>query len=397
MTMRWLMGLCATTLAATLSAGESGSPSSRPKESPEASKEACPAVGDEAIVKILKPIRQKRDLPAMAGAIVTSKGLVAAGAVGVRKRGTSVPVGLEDQWHLGSDTKVMTALLAGLLVERGQLSWDDKITTLLPELAPSFHPDFSTITLRQALNHRAGLPAKLSQREFSPSQSVESRRLEAVKQVLSAKPEYAPGSEFLYSNLDYVLAGAIVERITGKPWEQVIREEIFDSLGMKSAGFGGVGTPGQIDQPWGHRADGKPVAGNGPNMDNPPFLGPAGRVHCSIQDWAKFIADQLRGLRGEPALAKPSTYQALATPPGETGYGFGWIAVKREWAGGKALNHAGSNTMNFCVAWVAPERDFAVLVCVNQGGGDVPKAADQAVAALIKLHNSQSAKTRSKD
>ncbi|MCX7014107.1 MAG: serine hydrolase [Candidatus Sumerlaeota bacterium] len=394
MTTRWLSMFCAVALAACASAGESGRPTSRPASAPASAATACPAVGDEAIVKILKLVRQKYDLPAMAGAIVTSKGLVAAGAVGVRKRGTDVAVGLEDQWHLGSDTKVMTALLAGLLVERGQLDWDAKIATLLPDLAPSFHPDFAGITLREVLNHRAGLPSKLPQRTSSPSESIQSQRLQAVKQILSAEPAYPPGSKFLYSNQDYVLAGAILEHITGKPWEQVIREGIFDPLGMKSAGFGGVGTPGQIDQPWPHRANGQPMPRNGPNVDNPPLIGPAGRVHCSIQDWAKFIADQLRGLRGEPALAKPSTYEALATSPGETGYGFGWIVAKRDWAGGKALNHAGSNTMNFCVAWLAPERDFAVLVCVNQGGGDVPKAADQAVAALIKLHNAQSTETR---
>ena len=389
MVRRWLFGLCAMALASSLSAGESRRPASRPSSAPASAETACPAVGDEAIVKILKPVRQKYDLPAMAGAIVTSKGLAAAAAVGVRKRGTDVAVGLEDQWHLGSDTKAMTALLVGLLVERGQLSWDDKIATLLPDLAPSFHPDFAEITLRQVLNHRAGFPERLPRREASSSESIQAQRLQAGKQILSAKPAYAPGSKFLYSNQDYVLAGAIVEHIMGKPWEQVIQEEIFNPLGMTSAGFGGTGTPGQIDQPWPHRSNGQPMPRNGPGVDNPPLIGPAGRVHCSIQDWAKFIADQLRGLRGEKALAKASTYEALATPPGETGYGFGWIVLKRDWAGGKALNHAGSNTMNFCVAWVAPERDFAVLVCTNQGGDDVPKAADQAVAALIKMHNSQ--------
>jgi len=113
-------------------------------------------------------------------------------------------------------------------------------------------------------------------------------------------------------------------------------------------------------------------------------------VHCTLQDWAKFVADQLRGARGRPALLKASTYQALHTPPFGGEYGLGWIVVKRDWGGGLVLNHAGDNTMNHANVWVAPERDFAVLVCINQGGQAAPSASDEAAAALIRLHESGS-------
>jgi CubicO group peptidase (beta-lactamase class C family) len=163
--------------------------------------------------------------------------------------------------------------------------------------------------------------------------------------------------------------------------------EIFEPLQMKSAGFGGTGTPGRIDQPWPHTANGQPTAENGPDMDNLPVMGPAGRVHCSIQDWAKFVQDQLRGARGEQALLKPDSYQKLHTPPFGGDYALGWLAVKRSWGGGTVLNHAGDNTMNFATVWIAPKRDFAILVCVNQSGDAGFKATDEAVVALMKLHN----------
>lgn len=60
----------------------------------------------------------------------------------------------------------------------------------------------------------------------------------------------------------------------------------------------------------------------------------------------------------------------------------GWIAVNRPWAGGMALTHAGSNTMNYCVTWLAPKKGFAVLVCTNRGGQQA--AADEAIGALLK-------------
>jgi hypothetical protein len=121
-------------------------------------------------------------------------------------------------------------------------------------------------------------------------------------------------------------------------------------------------------------------------MDNPPVLSPAGRVHCTIQDWAKFVADQLRGARGEKALLQPGSYKKLHTPPFGGDYALGWIVVQRDWAGGTALNHGGDNTMNFANVWVAPARDFAVLMCVNQSGDTAFEATDDAAGALIGLH-----------
>jgi hypothetical protein len=158
---------------------------------------------------------------------------------------------------------------------------------------------------------------------------------------------------------------------------------------MKSAGFGGTGMLGRIDEPWPHTADGQPTSQNGPEMDNPPVMGPAGRVHCSIQDWGRFIQDELRGARGEPALLKPASYQTMQTPPFGGDYALGWLVGQRDWAGGKALNHGGDNTMNLANVWVAPGRDFAILVCVNQSGDAAFKASDEAVGALIDLVKKQ--------
>jgi CubicO group peptidase (beta-lactamase class C family) len=344
----------------------------------------CPAVGDTNVTALLKPIRQKFNLPAMAMAVVTSDGLKFAGAVGVRKRGTEIPVALDDLWHLGSDGKIMTSTLIARLVERGQLRWDTTLGEVFPELAPQMHPDFRQVSLLQLLSHHAGLPANLDLQNYSGA-DASPLRLRAVKEELAKKPESVPGSRFLYSNLGYIIAAAVVEKTTGQPWEKVIAEEIFQPLQMSSAGFGGTGTPGKIDQPWPHTADGEPTGENGPAMDNPPVMGSAGRIHCTIQDWAKFVRDQLRGARGESALLKPESYQTLQTPPLGGDYALGWIVVERGWGGGKVLQHVGDNTMNCANVWVAPKKDFAILVCVNQSGNRAFEATDAAVSAMIRL------------
>jgi CubicO group peptidase (beta-lactamase class C family) len=265
------------------------------------------------------------------------------------------------------------------------LDWNTTMAEAFPELAEKFHPDMRTVTLHQLLSHRSGLPPNLSLLRYQ-GQDVRALRRRAVKEYLANAPSHPPGSNYEYSNLGYIIAGAVVEEVLDQTWENTIRKELFEPLGMTTAGFGGTGTPGEIDQPWPHDKQGNPMPKNGPATDNPPVMGPAGRVHCSIQDWAKFVQDQLRGARGATnALLQPTSYTQLHTPPADAGYALGWRVTERDWGGGTVLQHSGDNTMNHANVWIAPKRDFAILVCVNQGGDTAFRASDAAVGAMIKL------------
>lgn len=387
----WILLACAAVLGASLFAYRLG------KKAPSSFVEsACPAAGDVAVTHILVPIRQKHRVPAIAAALVTSKGLVAVGVAGTRKQGTEIAASLNDKWHLGSDTKAMTATLVARLVEQGRLKWDTTLAEVFPDLAPRFHPELRTVTVLELLSHRSGLPPNPDLVVYGGADGRK-ERLRVLENELGKSPAHKPGTHYEYSNLGYSVVGAITEKITGKPWEQAMQEEVFGPLGMASVGFGGTGTPGQLDQPWGHHSDGKPVNGNGPAMDNPPVLSPAGRVHCTIQDWARFVTDQLRGARGEHALLKPASYATLHTPPSGGDYAMGWLVLQRDWGGGTVLNHGGDNTMNFANVWVAPRRDFAILVCVNQSGDTAFKASDEAVGALIRLHSQRTGGDRAEE
>ncbi|HEY6327858.1 MAG TPA: serine hydrolase domain-containing protein [Blastocatellia bacterium] len=343
----------------------------------------------QRIRELLESARKNNDLPGMAGAVLTSKGLVGIGATGVRKRATQVQVTVDDEWHLGSDTKAMTATVIAKLIEQGKLKWDTTIGEALPDKASGWPADFSHITMIELLSHHAGLPANINWHmpAFSGPMIQQRKRVveEASKLTLLSKP----GTEFSYSNLGYVVAAAIAENITGRAWEEMVTDIVFKPLGMTSVGFGGTGTPGKVDQPWPHRADGTPAPMNGPSVDNPPVMGPAGCVHCTLQDWAKFIADQLSGELGSGALLKPETYKKLHEPPFGGDYALGWIITQRPWGGGTIFTHAGSNTMNYAVVWIAPKRDFAVLVTSNQGGPAATKGCDEAAGSLIRLYTKQ--------
>ncbi|MBO0858331.1 MAG: beta-lactamase family protein [Chloracidobacterium sp.] len=362
------------------------------------------------LARAFEATRQKYNLPSLAGTIVTSKGAGEIIVTGVRKAGTDVAVTANDKWHLGSDTKVMTTCLLAALIEEKKLKWETTMAEIFPEQAKAMSPELQKLSLLHLLSHQAGLPPNLIWRSFAmryrwigwipynmppnliwrsfakPGKALKEQRAAVVERVATIKLNSEPGTKYEYSNLGYVVAGAIAEKVSGKPWEALMQKIIFDPLGMKSAGFGGLGTPGRIDQPWPHRANGKPTKKNGPDLDNPAVLGPAGTVHCTLSDWAKFIADLLRGARGQDGLLKSESYKQIQTSHFEGDYALGWLVADRKWGNGKVLTHAGSNTMNFALAWVAPLRDAAFLVCTNMGGDNAARAADEITGLMIKEH-----------
>ncbi len=344
------------------------------------SAQASPAVRD-----ILEPIRLKHGIPSLAAAVFTDRGLVAEAATGIRKKGGKEPVTERDLWHLGSDTKAMTATLAGTFVAEGRLAWTDKAADFFPDFIRRVHPDLRAATIADLLSHRSGLTPNLPWDGYNDRGLIRARR-DVAKELLTNPPASRPGG-YVYSNAGYVVVGAILEKLGGKPWEELMKERLFTPLGMKAAGFGGTGTPGRIDQPWGHLESGEAVAGNGPLMDNPAVMGPAGTVHAPLAAWSQFLADQLRGASGGQALLPPSIYAEIQSPhPEGAAYGFGWGISRRPWAGGKVLSHSGSNTMNLAVCWLAPQKRFGIIACTNKAGPEAAKACDEAVSALVAWH-----------
>ncbi len=334
---------------------------------------------------VLETIRGKHDLPALAVVVVKDGRICDRAAVGVRKIGDPTRVTTNDQFHIGSCTKSMTATLAAELIEEGKLRWDTTVAEVFPELKAKLDPQFEAVTLEQLLTHRGGCPgeppAAAWSRAWEQRGTPTQQRYEFIRAVLAGPPQAAPGSKFIYSNSGYAVAGAMLERITREPWETLMTNKLFRPLGMKSAGFGPPGTPGRLDQPWGHvRENGNPRP---LQQDNPPAISPAGTVHCSLDDLAGYLIAHLRGER-HGGLLKPDTFRRLHTPPAGQDYACGWLSVDRPWAGGKALTHAGSNTMWFLVMWLAPEKDFAVAVATNMAGSDAEEGCDEVASAMIR-------------
>jgi CubicO group peptidase (beta-lactamase class C family) len=339
------------------------------------------------IAPLLEPIRAKHAAPALAGAVIEGDRVVMLGATGVRAEGFPEKVTVNDLWHLGSCTKAMTATLCAILVEEGRLSWDSTVADAFPDLAARMDKAWAKATLRQLLTHRAGAPAEMPALVWSglwqSNETPAKQRLALVAGVTSKPPVHEPGSTFEYSNAGYAIAGAMAERAAGVAFESLLQSRLLQPLGIASAGFGPPGIPGPRTQPRGHH-DSDPVEPTH-DADNPAAIAPAGTIHMTIADWAKFVSLHLGAHKDNPrrrlAILRPETWDLLFTPDGE--YACGWGVMERPWGDGLVLTHSGSNTAWYCVAWMAPKKDFAVLVCCNTAN---VRACDDAAGALIREH-----------
>lgn len=344
------------------------------------------------VSELLSPLVEKHKVLALAVAVIEGERLTKLGAAGIRARGNEAKVELDDVWHLGSCTKAMTATLCARLVEQGKLKWDSKVGDVFKDQAEQIHADWRDVTLLQLLSHRASVPSipplPLWLKLVGHEGSRDAREMLLSGGWLKSAPTVAPGSKWEYSNAGFMLAGLMAERAADKDWETLMREQLFEPLGMKSAGFGAPGSAEKVDQPRGHNAFGiamKP----GKGADNPRGLGPAGTVHCSLRDWSKFITLHLQAARGDCKLLTAESFQRLHAPQpidDKSGYALGWIVLERPWADGSVLMHNGSNTMWYSVVWIAPKRGFAVMAVTNLGGKDGAAATDAAASLLIQQY-----------
>ncbi|NQE93817.1 serine hydrolase domain-containing protein [Nocardia terpenica] len=347
----------------------------------------------------LERFREMGQLPGLAAAVWRGSTLLATAAVGVRKYDHPAPVTVGDCWHLGSDTKAMTATLIGLFVDRGIFRFEDCLGELLAGGPPcpgeaglvgaAVHRDYAGVTVEQLLHHRGGTPENFPDDiwDLMASNNVEASvgRAEMVRAVLARPRAQVPG-QFAYSNVGYIVLGMLLEQRCGISWESLIRTELFTALRMYSSGFGAPSASETSGQPWGHDSTLRPIPPGDPHSDNPPALGPAGTVHCTLADWGRFLAQHLAGARTEPAILTPTTMSRLHQPPPGGDYAAGWVVGNRDWADGRVLCHVGSNTLWTANAWLVPAKNLIFAVVTNRGDDQAQLITGDVISWLVDAY-----------
>jgi CubicO group peptidase (beta-lactamase class C family) len=278
------------------------------------------------------------------GALVNRNGLAKLTLEGSTSLATSEPLTADHRWHIGSNTKAMTAALYARLVDQGKLRWKATIPQLFPHL--SLHPDWAETTVEQVMGHVAGVSDLL----------IDGPWLRARHQ--DRRPITVQRAEFAQS-------------VLSQPPQANMEARVFKPIGMRSSGFGAPPVGG----PWGHQATATGPLPMDPRgiADNPKILGPAGRVHLSLGDYGRFLSVFLR--EGQPLLSKKS-FRQLLTPPTEGGtYAGGWGLQKGRSGAINVLVHEGSNTFWHAIAAVYLDEGIAVTAIANEAGAQARSAA----------------------
>ncbi|XXF75909.1 serine hydrolase [Myxococcaceae bacterium GXIMD 01537] len=219
----------------------------------------------------------------------------------------------DTKFRIGSITKQFTATLILQLVAEGKVGLDDPLTKYLPDYRKDTG---SRVTVTHLLNHTSGIPSYTSNPDFMSKVSRNPYPVaEFVKQFTSGDLEFEPGAKFAYNNSGYFLLGAIIEKVTGKPYAQVLKERIFDPVGMKNTGFDVSATVLP------KRASGYDRTPDG--YANAPYLDmglpySAGSMYSTVEDL--YLWD--RALYKDTLL--PAALKQRMFTPGMNDYAFGW-------------------------------------------------------------------------
>jgi D-alanyl-D-alanine carboxypeptidase len=338
-----------------------------------------PATAEPApLAADLESLRLRHGLPGIAALVLHGGAVAAQGAAGVRSITGQDPILLSDPFVIGSCGKSMTATVVARLVARGALRFETTLQEAFPELVPQMQPAYRDVSVAALLAHRGGFPAVLPI-PLPLAGDPAAERARALPVVLALPPQGVPGQTYLYSNLGYALVGAMLDRLTGTPFETLAAGELFQPLGLASAGFLAPTAP---DTPRGHTAFGLPLPPDSP-LHPPAAASPAGLYRVALPDWATYAAVHL-GL-GPGGYLPPELLARLHAPwdpMAGDGYALGWHVGPGP-LGATTLRHDGSDGYWSARIVLMPTLGYGILIASNILGPNSELAADELEALLL--------------
>ena len=354
---------------------------------------------DESLIKLLTEVSEQYNQPAMAAALVHGDSIIAQATVGKIIYGEEQVAHEKSRFHIGSTTKSMTAIIVAMLVKQGKLKYDMTLAQALPDMP--MRDEYRRVTIADLLNNKAGILAfqliahedpmivkKLMEKIPTAYPDPTEQRREVTKLALSLETIAEPGTKVIYSNVGWPIVGYILEQVTGKSYEDLLQEWIFEPLGIKTARIGGwPASESEPNQPRGHYI-GRESANNPTPQDLDDeyvlsaWMNPSGGVHCSILDYALYAREHLLGLQGKGKLLGQKEYATMHTihvtvnirdmyphmkQDREASFGYGWGIVKKEQ--GYLSAAAGSGGTFFAQIFIYPALDLAFVGFTNCGNG----------------------------
>ena len=293
----------------------------------------------------------------------------------------NIPNTPDTKFRIGSITKQFTAMLIMQLVEEGKLKLHVPITTYIPDY-PKDKGD--KITIHHLLTHTSGIHNYTDLPSFAGIMKETVTPIELIKTFWDLPLDFEPGTKFRYSNSGYIVLGYIIEKVTGKSYEDELKEKIFNPLGMKSSGYD-------------HASDIIPERAAGYNKIGTEYFNAAyinmsvpysaGSIYSTVKDL--YLWDQ--ALYSNKLLSKEyldKIFTPYAKPPFADGYGYGWGISKKHFNNiNDTLNvvsHGGTiNGFNSIIVRITNSKDLIVLLN-NTGGTVLNEISDKIIDILYE-------------
>jgi CubicO group peptidase (beta-lactamase class C family) len=334
--------------------------------------------------KYAEAARQEWKVPGMAITVVQDGKVILAKGYGVRELGKAAPVDADTLFGAMSTTKAMTAVSLGMLVDEGKVSWDDKVIKHLPDFRVADAYVTSELRIRDLLTHNGGM----GNADFLWAWTPELSTAEIVKRMQYARPAYPFRGGYAYQNVMYAVAGQVIEKVSGMPWERFVTERLFGPLGMKNTFATYSASSSYQNRSAAHFDIDGTITVIPEQIADP--IAPAGAVWSTPRDIAKWMDFMLGNtIVNGKQLLKPATHQALLrpqaiVPPGEfyptvsltkphwTTYGFGWF--QHDYRGEMVNFHTGSLAGRTAIIGLIPEKKMGIYIFGNIDHAEVRHA-----------------------
>ena len=309
-------------------------------------------------------IRNAYNIPEISYAVVDSRSIIEIAALGRHSIYLQDTATLNDRFHIGSNTKAMTAFIVAKYVEKGKLKWTTKFFDIFPDWKENSKVEYHNITLQDLLSHRARIqPFQGENDPIIPDfkGTKQEKRRAFGKFVLTLNPvEIDTIHQFNYSNADYTLATLMLEKITKKSWEQLV-EKVFNKDLKLNVKFSWPENQ-KIKGTWGHSDENGKLIPVPSNTDYQlDFTEPAGDINIALKDYARFIQLNLQGLNRQNNYLTAKTYQFIHK--GIENYALGWYNI---YENGKELStHSGTAGTYYSLVHIDRVKGKAFIVFTN--------------------------------
>lgn len=325
-------------------------------------------------------------IPGLSVSIIKDGNLLWAKGYGIREMGSEVAVDENSVYQIGSISKSFTAAVMASLVDEGLVSWDDTVKTILPDFKWYDKWVEENMQIKDLMTHKTGL--KGQQGTYIPNVGYD--RDDIYKMFERLKPAYSFRSVYDYNNITFIIAAKIIEKKTGKSWEENVQERIFDKLGMTSSsvngeGFTDAGTKASVAHEFYYQGDSMfvaPLYGDERALYWETVIGPAGSVNSTVIDMAKYAQFHLNmGKVGENEVLSEKSMKYLhkgQTIVSQTDhfmrlYAHCWFVEQNDRY--KLYFHTGTTWGFTAICAFVPEIDLGIVVLVNSEAPSYPRYA----------------------